>query len=393
MTPTPADSTTWTRLLRILADNGFDGMSEALEVLLNAAMRLERDEFLGAGPYERTSERVGHANGYKPKRVKTRVGELDLAVPQVRGLPEDVAGFYPTSLERGIRSERALKVAIAEMYVQGVSTRKVMEITEQLCGFGVSSTQVSRAAEALDAELEAWRRRPIGEIRYLILDARYEKVRMQGAVRDAAVLIAVGVGPDGRRRVLGVSVSLSEAEVHWRAFLRSLNERGMRGVGLVVSDDHAGLKAARKAELSGVPWQRCQFHLQQNAGAYVPTVAMRKEVAAVLRSIFTAPDRQEADRRLAEAVRNYQERAPKLAAWMETNVPEGLTIFALPEAHRRLLRTSNMLENVNKEIHRRTRVATLFPNEASLLRLVSAILIEISDDWETGRIYLTLNEE
>jgi transposase-like protein len=387
------DSTTMSEVMRVLSENGLEHVGSALEILLNAAMRLERDAFLSAKPYERTEQRRGHANGFKAKQLLTRCGRLDLAVPQTRGLEPGAEPFYPAALERGVRSERALKVAIAEMYVQGVSTRKVMAITEELCGFEVSSSQVSRAAKGLDDELEAWRCRPIGEIRYLILDARYEKVRIDGAVRDVAVLIAIGVGPDGRRRVLGVSVSLSEAEVHWRQFLASLNARGLRGVRLVVSDDHAGLKAARKAELAGVPWQRCQFHLQQNVVAYVPHVAMRKEVAAALRSIFTAPDRAEADRRLKTIVAGYAERYPKLADWIDASVAEGLTIFAFPEAHRRLLRTSNLLEALNKEIKRRTRVATLFPNEASLLRLVSAVLVEISDDWETGRIYAAMDEK
>jgi len=387
------DSTTLSQVLMILNQNGLPGIGAALEILLNEAMKLERSEFLKAGPYERSEERRGHANGFKPKTLKTRSGPLQLAVPQVRGISEGEELFYPSVLERGVRSERALKLAIAEMYVQGVSTRKVMAITAQLCGFEVSSTQVSRAAEALDAELEAWRNRPIGEMRYLFLDARYEKVRIDGAVRDAAVLIAIGVRADGRRQVLGVSVSLSEAEVHWRGFLASLNQRGLRGVRMITSDDHAGLKAARLAELSGVPWQRCQFHLQQNAIAYVPTLAMRKDVARVLRSIFNAPDRAAAERLIKEAVAAYAERVPRLAEWIENNVPEGLTVFLLPESHRRLLRTSNLLEALNKQVRRRTRVATLFPNEASLLRLVSAVLIEVSDDWETGRVYATMGEE
>lgn len=389
----PLDSTTMAHVLKVLTENGLDGVGSAVQVLLNEAMKLERSEFLQAGPYERSNDRQGHANGFKPKTLRSRNGILELAIPQVRNLPEGCDGFYPKSLERGLRSERALKLAIAEMYVQGVSTRRVATITEQLCGFEVSSSQVSRASEALDQELACWRARPIGETRYLMLDARYEKVRVDGAVRDVAVLIAVGVGADSKRRVLGVSVSLSEAEVHWREFLRSLNEHGMRGLQYVVSDDHAGLKAARKAELPGVLWQRCQFHLQRNVVAFVPTVAMRKEVARALKSIFTAPDRIEAERRLKSVVAQYAVSAPGLAKWIEENVPDGLSVFALPESHRRLLRTTNALENLNKQILRRTRVATLFPNEGSLLRLVSAVLNEVSDEWETGRIYAMMSEE
>jgi transposase-like protein len=298
--------------------------------------------------------------------------------------------FYPTALERGVRSERALKLAVAEMYVQGVSTRKVTEVMKTLCGLEVSSTDVSRAATLLDDELAQWRTRPLGEMPYLVLDARYEKVRHAGAVVSCAVLLAVGINPKGKREILGLSVSLSEAETHWRDFLAGLQDRGLHGVRYVTSDDHAGLKAALQARLPGVPWQRCQFHLQQNAMQHVPKIAMRKEVAADLRDVFDAPDRPEADRRLARIVAKYGESMPKLADWIETNVPEALTVFILPPAHRKRMRTTNMLENLNKQIKRRTRVATLFPNEASLLRLVAAVLMEITQDWETGKVYLDM---
>lgn len=375
-------------LVELLAEHGFDGMAQAITILFNESMKLERAEALGASPYERTEHRRGYANGFKPKTVRTRVGAITVDVPQTRG-----GGFYPSSLERGERSERALKLAVAEMYVQGVSTRKVAAVTEELCGFEVSSTQVSRAARVLDEELQQWRNRPLGETPYLILDARYEKIRHGGSVIDCAVLLAIGITPEGKRSILGVSVSLSEAEVHWREFLTSLTERGMCGVRLITSDDHAGLGAARKAVLPGVPWQRCQFHLQQNAMHYVPKVAMRKQVAADIRNVFDAPDRIAADRLLKQTVANYHKSAPKLAAWLEDNIPEGLTVITLPPAHRRRLRTTNMLERVNKELKRRTRVATLFPNDDSLLRLVSAVLIEVSEDWETGKVYLNIETE
>jgi transposase-like protein len=205
-----------------------------------------------------------------------------------------------------------------------------------------------------------------------------------------AVLTAVGVTPDGKRSVLGCSVARSEAETHWREFLESLQERGIRGVKLVVSDDHAGLKAARQATMPGVPWQRCQFHTSQNAMAHVPKISMRGEVADDIRRISNADDRAEADRRLKDVVARYHKTAPGLASWLEENIPEALEVFAFPAAHRKRLRTNNGLERLNKEIKRRTRVATLFPNEASVLRLVSAVLSEISDDWETDRSYLNM---
>jgi putative transposase len=372
-------------VVQLLCESGLSQMAEAVRIMLNEAMRLERSRVIEAGPYQRTERRRGYANGFKPKTVDTRLGAITFEVPQTRNVE-----FYPSALEKGIRSERALKLAIAEMYVQGVSTRKVSAVMQQLCGLDVSSAQVSRATQLLDEELKAWRQRPIGEIRHLILDARYEKIRHDGSVVSCAVLIAVGITPEGRRSLLGVSVSLSEAEVHWRDFIAGLQDRGMYGAILIVSDNHAGLKAAREARLPGVPWQRCQFHLQQNAGHYVPRIDMRPKVASDLRAIFNSPDRTEAERHLQIAVKKYDKTAPKLAAWMSENVPEGLTIFALPEAHRRRLRTSNMLERTNKEIKRRTRVATLFPNEASLLRLVSAVLMEISEEWETEKIYLRM---
>jgi transposase-like protein len=376
------------QVLQLLCDNGFDGMAQAIEILLNEAMKLERVEVLGAAPYERSQERRGYANGFKDKTVNSRLGKLHLKVPQTRDVE-----FYPSALERGERSERALKLAVAEMYIQGVSTRKVQEVTQVLCGLDVTSMQVSRAMQLLDEELENWRNRALAQTRYLILDARYEKIRHGGSVVDCAVLVAIGVLPDGRRSVLGASVALGEAEVHWREFLSSLIARGLHGVELIVSDAHEGLAAARRACLAGVPWQRCQFHLQQNAAQYVPKLDMRKAVAADLRGVFNAGDRGEAERLLKLAVEKYQKTAPRLANWMEANIPQGLTVFGLPASHRRRLRTTNMLERLNKEIKRRTRVATLFPNEQSLLRLVSAVLIETSEDWETGKIYLSTEAE
>jgi putative transposase len=378
------DCTLPTELLDQLTQDGLAAVPEAIRLLLNTAMLLERQRFIAAEPYERTSERQAHANGFKSKTLQTRMGNLTVAVPQVRE-----GGFYPQSLEKGVRSERALKLALAEMYVQGVSTRKVAAITEQMCGFEVSSAQVSRAAAELDTLLHDWRMRPLGEYYYVYLDARYEKVRQDGQVRDAAVLLASGVSAEGKREVLGVSVALSEQELHWRTFLQSLLERGLRGVQLIVSDAHAGLKAARVAVFGGVPWQRCQFHLQVNAQAYVPRSEMRKEVAAALRAVFGAPNLHEAKRLLAETVQQYRSVAPKLSVWMEENLGEGLMVYAFPEAHRRLLRTTNGLERLNQEIRRRTRVARLFPNEASCLRLVTAVVMEISEEWVTGRAYLT----
>jgi transposase-like protein len=375
-------------LLEQIAEQGLEFMPELIRTLVNAAMQLERQRHLGAGPYERSAERQGHANGYKPKTMATRLGKITFDVPQVRQ-----GGFYPQSLEKGLRSERALKLALAEMYVQGVSTRRVAAITEEMCGFSVSSSQVSQAAAQLDQQLAAWRQRPLGRSRYLWLDAHYEKVRQDGQVRDAAVLKAVGLTEEGGRSVLGISVSLGEHEVHWRAFLHSLVERGLCGVELVISDAHEGLKAARRAVFGGVPWQRCQFHLQQNAQKYVPRQEMAAEVAADIRAIFNAANRQEADALLAKMAQKYEKSASRLAHWLESNIPEGLSVFAFPVAHRRRIRTANGLERLHREIRRRSRVAVLFPNEASCLRLATAVVMEISEEWETGRAYLSLGDD
>ena len=362
--------------------NGLEAIPEMMRILLNNVMQAERTKYLQAGEYERTEDRQGHANGYKPKTIKTRMGEITFAVPQVRE-----GGFYPSALEKGLRSERALTLTLAEMYVQGVSTRKVKAITEQLCGVEISSTQVSRAAFQLDDVLQAWRERPLGEIRYLYVDAVYEKVREASQVRDAAVLVATGITPEGERQVLGVSASLSEHETHWKAFLQGLKDRGMKGVNLVISDDHTGLGAARRAVLGSVPWQRCQFHLQQNAFSYIPKQAMRLEVAADIRAMFNASDLKAAEELLQQAVQKYAVSAPKLSAWMEENLAEGFTVFDFPLEHRRSIRTTNSLERINKEIRRRTKVVGVFPNEASCLRLISALLMEISEEWQIGKKY------
>ena len=373
------------QVLELLTEQGSDGFAEALRLLLNLAMLFEREHFLQAAPYERTPERRDYANGFKPKRLRTRLGELDLCIPQVRK-----GDFYPQALERGSRSERAVKLALAEMYVQGVSTRKVKAITEQLCGFEVSSAQVSRATAELDEHFKQWRERPLGEIVYLQFDARYEHVREGGLVIDEALLQAIGIDRQGRRHVLGLSVSRSEAEVHWREFFQSLVQRGLYGVQLITSDSHAGLEAARKAVFPGVPWQRCQFHLQQNAAQYVTRLEQRKEVAADLRAIFNAPSRAEAERLLQATVKKYAESAPRLSRWLEENVLQGLTVLSFPVEHQKRLRTTNLSERVNRELKRRTRVVGIFPNGASLERLATAVLMEIDEDWQSGVRYLTL---
>ena len=381
-----SDFTLPSEILEQIAEQGFDFLPELIRIVINAAMQAERQQYLQVAPYQHSPDRRGHANGYKPKTIKSRMGEIRLDVPQVRE-----GGFYPGALEKGQRSERALTLTLAEMYVQGVSTRKVTAIVEQLCGSSVSSSMVSQAAKLPDQTLEDWRNGPLGEFPYVFLDARYEKIRQSGQVREAAILFAVGVDLEGKRQILGVSVSLSEHEVHWRAFLQSLVARGLNSVQLIISDAHEGLKAARIAVFGGVLWQRCQFHLQQNAGAHVTRQDTRREVAENLRTIFNAPDRQTAEAYLRKIVQKYAQVAPALADWLEKNIPEGLTVFSFPASQRRRLRTSNGLERLSREIKRRTRVVSIFPNETACLRLISAILMEINEEWQVdNRIYLTI---
>jgi putative transposase len=375
-------------ILEQIAEQGLDYLPEMIRIVVNAAMKAERQRYLGVAPYERSDERRDRANGYKPKTVRTRLGEITFDIPQVRR-----GEFYPQALQKGLRSERALTMALAEMYVQGTSTRKVSAIVEKLCGSQVSSATVSKAAAELDTILEAWRNRPLGEMLYLFLDARYEKVRLDGQIVDMAVLIAQGIDAQGKRRSLGVAMGLGEAEVYWRTFLQSLVQRGLCGIRLIISDDHAGLRQALRAVFGGIPWQRCQFHLQQNASQYVPRKEMLAEVAADIRKVFNAPDRPTAEAYLKQIVQKYEKSASRLADWMEHNLPEGLTVFAFPEAQRRKLRTNNSLERLNREIGRRTKVVGIFPNDAACLRLISAILMEQDEAWQTGRVYLAIENE
>jgi putative transposase len=367
-------------VLEHLIEHGPSDIATVFGRAFEFAMQIERERFLRAGLYERTGERQGYANGYKPKRLDTPAGTLTVQVPKTAG--HDGEPFYPQSLERGRRSVRAVMLAVAEMYIKGVSTREAEAVMREFGIESLSSSQVSRAATLLDDELEAWRNRPLGQIKYLVLDARYEKMRHNGIVRDAAVLSAIGIGPDERRSVLGVSVALSEAEVHWRAFLESLQRRGMRGVEYVVSDDHAGLRAARRAVLGAAKWQRCQFHLAQNAIHHAPSLAIRKRIGIELRAVWNANTLSAAETALTDLIASYRDTAPKLTEWLEKNVPEGLAVFLLPEHHRRRMRTSNPMERaVQQELKRRTIKVRVFPNEASLERLVSAVLVEIDDKW------------
>lgn len=374
------------KIMEELLQKGTDGFKPVVEELLNKTMLAERSEVLNAEPYERTEDRLGYANGFKPKTFSARIGELHLRIPQTRGIV-----FYPKSLEKGCRSEVALKLAVAEMYVQGVSTRKVAKITEELCGLELSSTQVSRIAKDLDESLREFRNRPLEEYPFVILDAKYLKIRHSGTVKSLACLLAIGVNKNGYREIVGISVSLSEAELHWKRFLESLQKRGLKATRLLISDDHSGLRAARQAVFPSVPWQRCQFHLAQNAQHYAPNHQTKLLFGQVMRDIFNGCSIDDADRKRQDAIRKYGSKYPEFAEFLETSVPEGFTIFQFPRYFWKKMRTSNLIENVNLQIQRRVRVASLFPNPDSALRLVSAVLNEIHEDWQTDKKYLDMS--
>ncbi len=376
------DDTTIYAIMEHLIANGATGMARVFGQLFEMAMRIEREQHLKAAHYERTTERLGYANGYKPKRIDTPAGTVTIQVPKTAGHGDNP--FYPQSLERGQRSSRAVMLAVAEMYIKGVSTRQAESVMREFGIESLSSTQVSRAAKLLDEELAAWRDRPLEQMKYLILDARYEKARLDGVVRDVAVLSAIGVGLDERRHVLGLSVALSEAEVHWRAFLENLQARGLRGTIFIVSDDHAGLKAARRAVLGAAIWQRCQFHLAQNAVHNSPNNDIRKRIGKQLRSVWNASSLAAAEAELATLVASYRDKHQNFADWLENNVPEGLAVFTLPEDHQKRMRTSNGIERaIQQELKRRTSKVRVFPNLESLERLSTAVLVEIDEKWET----------
>ena len=372
--------------LEELADQGITQLGSALEKLFNELMKIEREQILNAAPYERSEERKGYANGFKNKMLQTRFGKIHLEIPQTRDVP-----FYPSCLEKGERTEKALKLALAEMYITGVSTRKVKKITEELCGTKISSTQVSRVAKIMDEELENFRNRPLGVFQFVYLDAHYEKVRYCGCVRDLAVLKAVGVNEQGYREILGVSTSLSEAEVHWRDFLETLLQRGLKGIQLIISDDHSGLRAALRGVFPSVPWQRCLFHLAQNAQHHAPNYPLKSELAQSIKDIYQAISLEESKERMKRVVIEYEKKAPKFCEWLEDNFEEGLGFYKFPRKFWRKIRTVNVVERLNQEIRRRTRVARLFPSEESCLRLITAVTMDIHEDWVSEKRYITFD--
>lgn len=366
-------------IMEELTKNGMDFVPQAITRLFNAAMEIERAKFLGAERYERSSDRQGYANGFKPKTMNTRFGKITLDIPQVRNLE-----FYPQSIEKGERSERALKLALAQMYVSGVSTRKVKEITEVLCGTEVSSTQVSNVTKMLDEELDKFRKRKLGQFAYIVLDAKYEKVRCENQVVSQCLLVAIGVNFEGYREVLSVAVKSSEAAINWKEFLEDLRDRGLTGIRMISSDAHSGLKEARLAVFPNVPWQRCQFHFAQDAQHKAKTKAQKSDIAQAIRSIFNESAIEGAQAKAATVAEQFRTKNPEFSTWIEDNIHECFAVYSQPlELHSRI-RTSNSIERVNREINRRTAIIGIFPNSDSLLRIATAVLVEIHEDWITA---------
>ncbi|WJI67365.1 IS256 family transposase [Mesorhizobium sp. C399B] len=364
-----------------------DGLHEVLRAVMQEVLEAEMDEALGASKSERTPEGLGYRSGYYGRILVTRVGKLELRVPQ------DRAGRFSTELfERYQSSERALVATLAEMYVQGVSTRKVKAITEELCGHAFSASSISAINKRLDESLAAFARRPLQEpFPYLILDARYEKVREAGVVMSQAVLIAVGIDWDGRRQILAVEMVNRESRSAWRDFLVGLKARGLKGVELVVSDDPAGLVAAIGEVIPEAAWQRCYVHFLRNALDHLP----RKhgdDCLQELRWLYDRRDLAEARADLAAWLAKWSARYPRLTGWAEDAIGQTLTFFRLPRQHHKHLKSTNMLERLNEEIRRRTYVVRIFPNAESCLRLVRALAVETKENWMEANRYLNMDD-
>jgi putative transposase len=364
-----------------------DGLREIVRAVLQEILEAEMTDALGAAKSERTTGRLGYRAGYYGRTLITRVGKLELRVPQ------DREGRFSTELfERYQRSEQALVATLAEMYVQGVSTRKVKAITEELCGHAFSASAISAVNQRLDQSLAAFARRRLEEpFAYLILDARYEKVREGGIVRSQAVLLAVGIDWDGRRQILAVELANRESRSSWKDFLLALRERGLHGLEYVVADDHAGLRAAIREVIPEAAFQRCYVHFLRNALDHLPRKA-DDDCLQELRWIYDRRELMEARADLAAWLKKWSPRYEKLTGWVEENIEETLTYYRLPRQHHKHMKSTNMLERLNEEIKRRTHVVRIFPNGESCLRLVRALAVETHENWLEANRYLNMDE-
>ena len=363
-----------------------DFLKDLLSEVIQETLESEMDDVIGARKNERTSDRLGYRSGYYNRTLITRVGKLELRVPQ------DRQGRFSTQIfERYQRSEKALVSALAEMYIQGVSTRKVKAITEELCGHTFSASAISAIVKKLDTQLSQFAGRRLDEpYPYLIVDARYEKVRESGAIRSRAVLVAIGIDWDGRRQILGVELANRESASSWKEFLAGLKERGLKGVAMVVSDDHAGLRKAIAEVLPEALWQRCYVHFLRNALDHLPRRA-DDDCLRELRWLYDRRTLEEARRDLSAWLQRWQGKYSKLCAWVEDNIEETFSFYGLPLGHHKHLKSTNMLERLNEEIRRRTRVVRIFPNEQSCLRLIRALAVETHENWIEAHRYLDMN--
>lgn len=371
---------------KALMEGQKDFLKPLVQEVVQQVLEAEMQEAIEAERYERTGERKSYRSGYYRRGLITRVGRLELRVPQ------DREGRFSTELfARYQRSEQALVAALAEMYVQGVSTRKVKAVTEELCGHEFSASTVSEINKGLDGKLAAFASRRLEEpYPYLIMDARYEKVREAGVIRSRAVMIAIGINWDGRREVLAVELANRESESSWRDFLLGLKGRGLSGVEFVVTDDHAGLRRAIQELLPEAAWQRCYVHFLRNALDYLPRKA-DDDCLTELRWLYDRKSLEEAHQDLAAWLKKWQGKYPKLCDWVEANIEETLTFYRLPRQHHKHMKSTNMLERLNEEIKRRTHVVRIFPHEASCLRLVRALAAEIHEDWIEATRYLNMH--
>ena len=362
-----------------------DFLRPLVQEIVQQVLEAEMDEALGAEKGERTANRQGYRSGYYGRTLVTRVGKLELRVPQ------DRQGRFRTEVfERYQRSEKALVGALTEMYVQGVSTRKVKVITEELCGHEVSASTISRLNVKLDEELEHFAQRNLPEAYpYLILDARYEKVREGGVIASQAVMIAIAVDWEGRRNVLAVELANRESQSSWKDFCLGLKARGLNGVEVVISDDHAGLRKAIAEVFCEAVWQRCYVHFLRNALDYLPRKA-DNDCLTELRWIYDRRSIEEARQDLTAWLKKWSSRYPKLCDWVEGNIEETLTFYRLPRQHHKNLKSTNLLERLNEEIKRRTLVVRIFPNTAACLRLVRALAVEMHENWIEATRYLNM---
>lgn len=376
------------REVRAMFSENPDYVREMVQKLCQNIIEEERTKHLGADSYERTATRNGYRSGYKPKQLKTRVGKLELQVPQTKG-----TSFYPTLFEKYQRSEKALNLALMEAYVQGVSTRRMKKITEQLCGTEFSAGTISNLSKNLDEELDKFRNRQLtGEYPYLIVDARYENVRQNGAVGKQAVLAIAGINETGFREILSVEIANLESGTTWGNIFCKLKRRGLKGVKFIVSDGHEGIKAAVTKHFTGCIWQRCRVHYLRNLMGMVKRKD-RKTLVNLIKYIWDSETTDETRKKMKQVISFYEKKFPKVADKIEDGIEDTLNVMILPRAHWRRLSNTNMLERLSQSIKQRTRVARIFPNEKSCLRLITSVLLEIHEDWISGRRYFNMTND